>query len=134
MKDNSEIRVLVVDDEESIRKSLVGFLEDFDFKVCSAGSAEEGLEIVTDTPLDAAVVDLRLPGISGDAMILKAYNINPKMRFIIHTGSVTYKLPGELIRIGMRQEHVFLKPLPDLTVLVDTIESLLYEEVGSNGQ
>ncbi|MCP4217530.1 MAG: response regulator [bacterium] len=127
MIDYSRVRVLVVDDESCIRESLVGFLDDFDFQVTSAGSSEEALEILKDNPQDIAVMDLRLPGISGDAMIIKAGKLYPHMRFIIHTGSVDFKISEELKIVGMKQEHIFLKPLPDLTRIVDTISQFMEE-------
>jgi DNA-binding NtrC family response regulator len=128
MKDGSPIRVLVVDDEPPVRDSLAGFLDDYDFEVSSAESAEKALELLTKTSLDVAIVDLRLPGMSGDALILRAHEIMPAMRFLIHTGSVGYHLSEELKRIGMRPEHVFIKPLPDLTLLVQCIKTLMKRE------
>lgn len=121
------IRALVIDDESSIRESLTEFLEDFDFDVTPAESAEEALDLLSDKVFDVAVVDLRLPGMSGETMIVKAHEINPGMRFLIHTGSVDYRLSKTLTKIGMKPEHLFLKPLPDLTILVDRIQELVGE-------
>lgn len=121
------IRVLVVDDEISVRTSLVGFLEDSDFDVGSAGSGEEALELVAREYYDVAIVDLRLPGISGETLIIEAHKIAPDLRFLIHTGSVGYRLSEELKEIGMRAEHVLLKPLDDLSELIEGIEKLARE-------
>jgi DNA-binding NtrC family response regulator len=119
------IRTLVIDDEPSIRESLTEFLEDFDFDVTAAESAEEALDLISDHNFDVAVVDLRLPGMSGEAMIAKAHLMNPDMQFLIHTGSVDYRLSKTLTEIGMKPDHLFLKPLPDLKVLVDRIQELV---------
>lgn len=118
-------RVLVIDDEASIRESLTEFLEDFDFEVTSAGSAEEALELLRDQPQDVVVADLRLPGMSGDTMIPLAHKLRPNLRFLIHTGSVGYHLSEELSRVGMRPEDVMFKPLSDMMILVNNLESLL---------
>lgn len=118
------IKVLVVDDELSVSESLVGFLEDSEFDVASASSGEKALELATKEPFDVAIVDLRLPGMSGEALILKAHELVPELRFIIHTGSVGYRLSGELKRIGMLPDHVYLKPMDDLNELVEGIEKL----------
>lgn len=120
-------RVLVIDDEASIRESLTEFLEDFDFQVTSAGSAEEALEILSGQPQDIVVADLRLPGMSGDTMIPLAHRLQPKLRFLIHTGSVGYHLSEELTRIGMQPENIMFKPLSDMMILVNNLESLLAE-------
>ena len=83
------------------------------------------LEIVESENLDIAIVDLRLPGISGDTMILRSHILRPEMKFLIHTGSVDYRLPDELKAIGMGSENLFLKPIPDLTVIIDAINKIL---------
>lgn len=122
------IKVLVVDDEVSVCKSLVGFLEDSDFEVASASSGEEALNLAMKEYFDVAIVDLRLPGISGDALIMKAHQLVPGLRFIIHTGSVGYRLSEELKQIGMLPAHVFMKPMDDLNQLVDGIKNLVSGE------
>jgi len=119
------VKVLVVDDEPGIRESLSDFLDDYEFDVFAADSAEKALKIVESEDLDIAVVDLRLPGISGDTMILKSHAMKPDMKFLIHTGSVDYRLPDELKAIGMGAENLFLKPIPDLTVIIDAINKIL---------
>jgi CheY-like chemotaxis protein len=70
---SSQTRVLVVDDEPSIRNSLVEFLQDFQFDVLSADSAEGALDLIARLPIDVAVVDIRLPRLDGDSLILQAH-------------------------------------------------------------
>jgi len=125
MSSQSPLRVLVVDDELSVRQSLEGFLDDFGFIVVVASSAEEALGMLETNPVDVAIVDLRLPGKSGEAFIIQAHESFPKIYFLIHTGSVDYNLGDDLLRIGMSHDHVFLKPLPDLNVLVDSINKIV---------
>ncbi len=128
MTDNSLVRVLVVEDEPSVRHSLKGFLEDYEFVVFTAESAEGALELLAKEPCHAAIVDIRLPGINGDAMILKTHEMIPGMRYIIYTGSADYHLSEGLKNIGIRHEHVFFKPQQDLSVFVAAIGDLLREE------
>ncbi len=125
MVDCSNISILVVDDERFILDSLTGFLEDYDFQVSRAESAEEALEVLEEKTFQVAVIDLRLPGMSGDLLIQNINKLHPKIRFVIHTGSVGYVLSEDLKSIGMKVDHVFFKPMPDLTVLVDTIQTLV---------
>ena len=125
MFSQSPLRVLVVDDELSVRQSLEGFLDDFGFTVVVASSAEEALDMLGSNSVDVAIVDLRLPGKSGEAFILQAHESFPNIYFLIHTGSVDYNLGNDLQKIGMSHDHVFLKPLPDLNVLVDRIRNIV---------
>ena len=117
--------ILIVDDETSIRESLAEFLSDFDMQVKTAVNGEDALELVAEHPFQVLVADLRLPGMTGDALIPKAHQLQPGMRFLIHTGSIDYRLSNELLALGIAPEHVMLKPLSNLMILVDKVESLL---------
>lgn len=117
-------RVLVVDDEASIRESLAEFLRDFDMQVATSSNAEEALALLAENPFDVVIADLRLPGITGDAMIPKAHQLQPDLRFLIHTGSIDYRLSSELVALGLTHKHIILKPLSDLTSLIEKIEAL----------
>jgi len=55
-----------------VRINLEDFLEDEGFEVESAGNGEAGLELVDRCRFDVAVVDMRLPGIDGNAFIKEA--------------------------------------------------------------
>jgi DNA-binding response OmpR family regulator len=57
--------VLVIEDDDRIRRSLVLALEDEGYSVRGAATAEEGLLAQRDDPADAVLVDLMLPGIDG---------------------------------------------------------------------
>lgn len=118
------MRVLIIDDETSIRTSMSEFFEDFGFEVTAVGSAEAALAAIMEQAFDVAVVDIRLPGIDGDALIIKAHDLAPNLRFIIHTGSVEYRLSNVLKAIGVRRDHIFIKPVNDLASLVTAIQAL----------
>jgi two-component system nitrogen regulation response regulator NtrX len=57
--------VLVVDDEKNIRRTIRMVLEGEDIEVLEAGSAEEALSTVESEDLDAVILDVRLPGMTG---------------------------------------------------------------------
>jgi len=127
MKDFSNIHVLVIDDEPAICLSLTAFLEDYGFKASSAESAEEALDLMKNNDYDVCIVDLRLPGMSGEDLILQAHERHPNQRHIIYTGSISYNLSDKLQALGMRPEHVFLKPIRVLTLLIKCIKALAPE-------
>lgn len=118
------VRVLVLDDEEMYRVNLSDFISDEGFLVISAGSGEEALELLETQPVDAVIVDMRLPGIDGNTFIIRAHQIQPGLRFIVHTGSTSYSIPDELHEIGLTEKQVFLKPLEDFTILTDIIREI----------
>ena len=79
-------------------------------------------------PYDICIVDLRLPGMSGEDLILQAKERYPNQKHIIYTGSISYNLSDKLKALGMRPEHVFLKPIRVLSLLVKCIKELTAEE------
>lgn len=117
-------QILVLDDEMSIRESLADFLEDFDFEVQSAETAEAALELLNDHSFHIAIVDMRLPGIDGNSFIVQAHKINPDTKYIIHTGSVNYHMSQDVKKVGVKEEFVFLKPIGNLMTFVEAIHKL----------
>ena len=57
--------VLVVDDEEKIRRILQGYLESDSMEVVEAASGEEALDRLAERPVDVVILDVMLPGIDG---------------------------------------------------------------------
>jgi two-component system OmpR family response regulator len=121
-------RILIIDDDAAVRRSLVAYLEDEGFEVITTGSSEEGLGVLSAVPVDVSVVDIRLPGMDGTEFILQGYRTRPETKFLICTGSVEYKSIEGLKSIGLGDEWIFRKPLADLSVLVKAIKALLGEE------
>jgi two-component system, OmpR family, response regulator len=117
--------VLVLDDEETIRESLQCYLEAQGWIVVTAESGEQALDALEQQDIDAAIVDIRLPGISGDEMILRAHRRHPDTKFLIFTGSMDFHISPELSRIGMTDQDLFAKPLGDMRILVERIQRLL---------
>lgn len=116
------MRVLIVDDEKLISLSLQAFLEDEGIEAMCAESAEEAIEVLNNSArFDVCVMDLRLPGMDGNDAIRKISADFPKMRFIIHTGSVNYSVPNDLKPLGIRIGHLFKKPLTDMSPIADEI-------------
>ena len=118
-------RVLVVDDEPFIVTGLRVFLEDEGMQVNSAGSGEEAVDIArNDSSFDVCIMDMRLPGMNGDATIRSLHEICPGLKFIIHTGSADYSIPDDLRAIGIDEKQFFAKPLMDMTPLAETVAAL----------
>ncbi|MBI9087988.1 MAG: response regulator [Desulfobacterium sp.] len=118
------VNVLVLDDEESIRHSIAAYFEDEGFTVFEAASGEDALELLESRRVDAAIVDIRLPGMDGNTFMTKACKIDSTIRFVVHTGSADYVLPDSLKSAGVRVEAVFIKPVHDLNVLITALKPL----------
>ena len=66
-----EMRALVVEDDLKLQQQIVAILQDEGFAVDAARDGEDGLFCATEYPLDIAIIDLGLPGISGVELIQK---------------------------------------------------------------
>lgn len=121
---NENKKVMIIDDEESIRLSLVSFFEDLDYEVYAAENAEEGLKIIEGENIAAAIVDIRLPEMDGFDFVRYAAKINNSAYFIFYTGSVEAKIPSDLMEMEKVWNTMYIKPVYDMTCFLDIIESL----------
>ncbi|MDM8525306.1 response regulator [Desulfococcaceae bacterium HSG8] len=121
------LKILIVEDEEMVRVTLEDFLEDEGFEVRSADSGERGIELLDECQFEVAVVDMRLPGMDGNTFIKTAKKIQPRLDFIIHTGTAFYSLPQELRDMGITNSNILPKPLSDMELLIRAIEKLKSE-------
>ncbi len=116
---------LILDDEQSIRQSIASFLEDEGYTVFRAESSETAIELVKKHPIDAAVVDIRLPGKDGNAFMLEARKIRPDIKFVVHTGSADYTPPEAIQALGVTHDRVLIKPVSDLNIICKAFEDQL---------
>lgn len=63
-----DTRILIVDDDASIRESMQEFIEISGYVALSAGSGEDALEILRSNAIDVVITDIMLPGIDGLAL------------------------------------------------------------------
>lgn len=110
--------VLIVDDDESVHSNIQAYLEDEGYQVCIAESGEQGLVCLESFQPQFAIVDMRLPGITGDQFIKQAQSLQPGLQFLIHTGSVEYELPEFLRGHPQVRQSIFYKPLLNMESLV----------------
>ncbi len=102
-------RLLIVDDEEGIRFSLRGILEDEGHAVLEAASAEEGLDFLENEAVDLMFLDIWLPGMDGLAMLEKVHALYPSLPVLMISGHGTIETAVTAIKKGA---HDFIeKPL-----------------------
>jgi len=86
MKEMEGTRILVVDDEEGIRKSLKAVLEEEGCLVDTAENGQEAIARSKTTFYNLALVDVRLPDMDGVELLTSMSQTTPKMVKIIVTG------------------------------------------------
>ena len=78
--------ILVIDDEENIRKGLASNFEMEDYTVRTASNGRQGLELVSKGDIDLVVTDLRMDGISGEEVLRRVTTETPGIPVIVLTG------------------------------------------------
>jgi len=79
-------KLLLVDDEEGIRKVLKITLESAGYEVLPAPDGETGLDIFTREKPDIVITDIKMPGIDGIELLKRIKNLNPETEVIMITG------------------------------------------------
>ncbi|MCP4605198.1 MAG: response regulator [Proteobacteria bacterium] len=118
-------KILIVDDEKSIRQSLSDYFEDRHWQTFKAQSGEQAIELLKTETVDVAVVDIRLKGIDGDFLIREILRRNRDMAFLICTGSTEYVVPADLQNLPCVCSRVFRKPVDDLGKLENMVLQLI---------
>jgi DNA-binding response OmpR family regulator len=86
MKRKQQARILVIDDEESVRKSLAFVLEDEGYMVDVAENGQEAIRKSKANLYNLALVDIRLPDMDGISLMPQMRETVPKMVKIVVTG------------------------------------------------
>ena len=96
-------RVLVVDDEEDVRKVIRLHLGKEDIEVIEAEDGEEGIQKIGDNPmmLSAIICDIRMPKINGVEAITYFRKQFPSTPVIVLTGFPDVQLAVELMKKGV---------------------------------
>jgi DNA-binding NtrC family response regulator len=113
-------RILIVDDEASLRTALFRALDRKGFQVITSGSSKEAETISqSDKALDLAIVDLRLPDGDGIELMGRLRALHPNIQVIILTGHASIETAVEATRKGAF--HFVTKPcnLDEIMTLVE---------------
>jgi DNA-binding NtrC family response regulator len=119
-------RILVIDDDENIRKVLVTILEDEGYIVESVDTGRKAIEKTKRNFYNLALIDVRLPDMEGIELLTRMKDTTPKMRKIIITGYPTLQNAVEAVNKGA--DAYVLKPFDVEKVLIKIKEQLKRQE------
>lgn len=118
-------RILVIDDDESIRETLATILEEKGYLVDTAENGREGVRKSYQKIYNVALVDIRLPDMTGIELLTSMRKTTPKMVKIIITGYPSTQSAIEAVNKGA--DAYVLKPFKVDNVL-DIIEKHLKKQ------
>jgi len=110
--------IIVIDDDDQLRKSFEKLLIEEGYDVKSAASGEAGLKLVREKVPDLIMLDVRLPGMNGLETFQQIHEIEPKLPVIIMTAFGTTETAIEATKMGAFD--YILKPfdIPDMLLVI----------------
>jgi two-component system, NtrC family, nitrogen regulation response regulator NtrX len=120
-------RVLIIDDEAGIRASLRGILEDEGYEILTAGSGEEGLEMIEREQPDMLFLDIWLPGIDGLNVLERVVQNDPLLPVVMISGHGSIETAVSAIKKGAFD--FIEKPLSLEKVLISAKKALEFREL-----
>jgi len=113
-----KINVLLVDDEEALLDSIRRRLQIRDFNVIAVNRGEKALEVVRTHPIDVAILDLKMPGMSGTDVLVNLKRDYPWLEIVILTGHGSFDPEKDRV---YGQAYSFLAKPCDLETLLSTL-------------
>ena len=120
-------KLLIVDDEESIREIVQDGLSARGMNVACAASSEEALALLAENTYDLVLCDFNLPGLSGEQLFekLRAQAGGPLPRFVFMTGDLLER--STIASFADRGAQVLQKPF-QISALATLLSELLQEQ------
>jgi two-component system, NtrC family, response regulator AtoC len=111
--------ILIIDDDDQLRKSFEKLLQSEGYQVVTAASGESGLYVVKEQLPDLVILDVRLPGMNGLETFKAIHSIAPRLQVIIMTAFGTTDTAIEATKLGAYD--FVLKPfeVPDMLELIN---------------
>jgi len=120
--------ILVIDDEEAIRESLIDILEFNGFQVTAADDGRRGIDLFQQhhAAVGLIILDLLMPGMSGTETLHQLRQIDPTITILLSSGydedEIAYLLDGA----GVDQANIHFPQKPySLTTVIGVTRSLL---------
>jgi len=122
--------ILIVDDEESVRKSLADVMRDEGYDVVTVASGREGIDALNETQPSLALLDIAMPEMDGIETLRRIREVRPDLPIIMVTGHGTIETAVKTTKMGAYDFIVKPPELQHLTLVVKhgIEESRLREE------
>lgn len=93
-------RLMVVDDEEKVRKYLTRLVKNRGFQVDTAADGTAALTLLKENDYDIVLLDVLMPGIDGIAVLMEIKKLKPLTEVIMLTGNTSVETGIEGMRLG----------------------------------
>ena len=117
--------ILIVDDERSTRQALGELFHQLGYKASQAASGDEALNLLAEQSYDVVVLDLRMPGKDGVAVLAVAEEIAPDSAFIVFTAYASTDTAIAALRSGAVD---YLQKPCSLQTIAEAVEKALEKQ------
>jgi DNA-binding NtrC family response regulator len=124
-KEPQRPRILVIDDDENIRKVVSSILKDKGYVIDVAETGGEAIAKTERGHYDLLLIDIRLPDMEGTELLTKIRDTTPKIRKIIVTGYPT--LQNAIAAVNKGADAYIMKPF-DVEKMLQTIREQLEKQ------
>jgi len=118
-------RIIIVDDDETIRKTMKAILEDEGYLVDTAVTGAEAVQKTRKTPYNIALLDIRLPDIEGVELLRLISDGVPKTRKIMITGYPS--MQNAIAALNKNADAYLIKPV-EVETLLRTVKNQLQQQ------
>jgi DNA-binding NtrC family response regulator len=129
---NSNASILVAEDQESARESLVELLKGEGYEVHGAADGTAAISLIDKLDLDLVLTDLMMPGADGIAVMKHVRDVSPQTLVMIMSAQATVDTAIEAIRLGA--QDYLLKPLLFTEVLRKVQHLMTYRKLAWENQ
>ena len=109
-----KFRVLVVDDEDDFRNTLIKRLETRKVPVTGAAGGDEALALLIEQDFDVVVLDVKMPGKDGIETLQEMKKLKPQLEIILLTGHASVESGIQGMRLGAFDYIIKPTPLDEL--------------------
>ena len=117
-------KILIIEDEEPIRRVLVRILtdEDSSFEIHEASDGKKGLDLIKNDSYDLVLCDIKMPKVDGIELLQRTRKTNSTIPFIMLTGHGNIETAVESMKLGA---YDFISKPPDLNRLINSVRNAL---------
>ena len=117
-------KILIIEDEEPIRRVLVRILteEDSTFEIQEASDGKKGLDLIKKESFDLILCDIKMPKVDGIELLQRTRKTNLTLPFIMLTGHGNIETAVESMKLGA---YDFISKPPDLNRLINSVRNAL---------
>ena len=110
MQNLNKSRILFVDDEPEILRSLERITKKLDAVILTASSGQDALDIINECPVDVIVSDFNMPNMDGNQLLEQVAKISPETVRMVLTGHGDMEMIVNLCIHASNKAHL-VKPL-----------------------